>query len=184
MLYSFGILTCWLCWLICLDWDFQYHDFMCFINIFVWDIDMLDCCWLIVLYCLAHWLWFWPEFFFFFWSPHMHTLTTVYRLAWYVDSLACILFWSSFEHDVCITIPLIVVFSLILCVDMMIYLSTAWLHVAWLPSSAWLSVACSCGSRIYPLISNPLVSIISFISVIIFASVRPCVCLYSDQDRG
>ena len=113
----------------------------------------------------------------------MHTLTTVYRLAWHVDSFACILFWSSFEHDVCITIHLIVVFSLILCVDMMIYLSIAWLHVAWLPFSAWLSVACSCRSRIYPLISNHLVSVIAFISVLTFANVRPCVCLYSDRDR-
>ena len=113
----------------------------------------------------------------------MHTLTTVYRLAWHVDSFACILFWSSFEHAVCITIHLIVVFSLILCVDMMIYLSIAWLHVAWLPFSAWLSVACSCKSRIYPLISNHLVSVISFISVLTFANVRPCVCLYSDRDR-
>ena len=88
-----------------------------------------------------------------------------------------------FEHDDCITIHLIVVFSLILCVDMMIYLSIAWLHVTWLPFSAWLSVACSCRSRIYPLISNHLVSVIAFISVLTFANVRPCVCLYSDRDR-
>ena len=30
-----------------------------------------------------------------FWSLHMHTLTTVYHSTWHVDSLTCILFWSS-----------------------------------------------------------------------------------------
>ena len=45
-----------------------------------------------------------------------------------------------FEHDIWITVYLIVVFSLILCVDMMIYLSFAWLRVAWLPS--FCMIAC------------------------------------------
>ena len=60
----------------------------------------------------------------------------------------------------------------------MIYLYFAWLYVAWLPSSMWLHVACLCGPHIYPLTSNPLVSIISFIPVLTFASVRPCVCFF------
>ena len=32
--------------------------FLCFIDIFVWDIDMLDHWWLILLHCLAYWFWF------------------------------------------------------------------------------------------------------------------------------
>ena len=43
-----------------------------------------------------------------FWSPHMHTLTTVYHLVGHADSFACMMFISLFV--------LIVIFSLILCV--------------------------------------------------------------------
>ena len=113
MLYLFGILTCWLCWLICLDWDFQYHDFMCFIDIFVWGIDMLVCCWLIVLYCLAHWLWFCHDC-----SGHLTCIHSplyiiwldmlIHLLVYYLDRPLSMMFISLFV--------LIVVFSLILCV--------------------------------------------------------------------
>ena len=51
-----------------------------------------------------------------FWSLHMHTLTTVYHSAWHVDSLTCILFWSSLSMMFVSPFVLIVVFSLILCV--------------------------------------------------------------------
>ena len=119
-----------------------------------------------------------------FWSLHMHTLTTVYHSAWHVDSLTCILFWSSLSMMFVSLFVLIVVFSLILCVH--------WWYIWALPDCvlhdcpplAWLHVACLCGSHIYPLISHSLVSVTSFITVLTFASVRPCVCLYSDRDRG
>ena len=41
-----------------------------------------------------------------------------------------------------------------------------------------LYVVCPCGPHIYPFTSNPLVSVISFILVLKFASVRPCVYLF------
>ena len=66
-----------------------------------------------------------------FWSLHMHTLTTVYHSAWHVDSLACILFWSSFEHDVHIAIhPDSCSF---LCGHEWYIQYFAWLYGAWLP---------------------------------------------------
>ena len=80
-----------------------------------------------------------------FWSLHMHTLTTVHHFDSTCWSTCRYIILIIFEHDVYITIHLIIVFSLILCVDMMIYLSFAWLRVAWLLSSAWLHAACLCG---------------------------------------
>ena len=65
--------------------------FLCFIAISVWDIDMLImlidyfACLSIVTLILP-WL---------FCSLHMYKLTVVYHLTWCVDSLACILSWSS-----------------------------------------------------------------------------------------
>ena len=89
-----------------------------------------------------------------FWSLHMRTLTTVHHSAYYVDSLACILPWSSFEHDVCITI----------CLDRHSLCGLEWYTCTLLdcmvhdyPSFVWLHVACPCGPHIYPLPSNPLV---------------------------
>ena len=41
-----------------------------------------------------------------FWSPHMHGFIVVYHLTWWVDSLAYILSWSSFEHVVFVTVHL------------------------------------------------------------------------------
>ena len=109
------------------------------------------------------------------WSLHMHTLTPVYRLAWYVDSFACIVSWSSLGMTF-VSLSIWLSYSCLPCVYMMIYLRFVWLCGAWLPSSAWLYASCLCGSHIYPLISHSLVSVISFILVLAFASVRPCVC--------
>ena len=39
-------------------------------------------------------------------SLHIHGFIVVYHLPWWVDSLACILSWSSFEHVVFVTIHL------------------------------------------------------------------------------
>ena len=89
LLYSFGTLTCWLCWLIILIKDSDIATFLCFIAIFVWDIDMLIvlidylACLSIVTLILP-WL---------FCSLHMHRLTVVYHLTWCVNSLGCISSW-------------------------------------------------------------------------------------------
>ena len=128
--FLLGTLT----WLIVLfdylDWGFWHSDFLCASLIyFVWDIWHVDyddwfiliedseiaifCAWLPcsfeVLACWLYWLpilfrsvyWFWylPWLF---WSPCMYGF--VVGLIWHVDSLACILSWSSFEHDVHIAI--------------------------------------------------------------------------------
>ena len=86
---------------------------LCCIDIFVWDIDMLDHWWLILLLCLAHWPWFCHDC-----SDHftcIHSLLYIIRL----DMLIHLLVYY-FDHlwacCLCITIHLIVVFSLILCV--------------------------------------------------------------------
>ena len=78
-----------------------------------------------------------------------------------------------FEHDVCIIIrPNCRIFAYLVCTWWYIWaLPDCVLHDC--PPSAWLHVACLCGSHIYPLISHPLVSPISFLLVLTFASVRP-----------
>ena len=115
--------------------------FLCFIDIFVWDIDMLDYWWLIISYCLAHWFWFFHDC-----SNHftcIHSLLYITQLdmlilwlVYYFDRLWawCLYYYSSWSS-----------YSRLSCVYMMIYLSFAWLRVAWLPSSPWLYVACLCG---------------------------------------
>ena len=131
ILYSFGTLTYWLWWLICLDWGFwdSYFFYTSLIYLFKTSplliilIDLIAS--LSTLTLILSWL---------FWSPHMHTLTTVYHLAWHVDSLVCVLSWSSLSMMFISPFVLIVIVSLILCVDMVIYLRFAWLCVAWLPS--------------------------------------------------
>ena len=171
-------LTCWLCWLICLDWGFQYHDFMCFIDIFVWDIDMLDCCWLIILYCLAHWLRFLPWLS---WSPHMHTLTTVYHLVGHVDSFAYIFSWSSLSRIFISLFHLIVIACMCAWVIYLVLYLTA-CRMTTFP-------LLDCMSRVHvgrtsiPLPPNLLVSVIPFILVLTFASVRPSVCSLSNRAR-
>ena len=144
MLYLFGILTWWLRWLICLDWDFQYHDFMYFFDTFVWDIDVLDCCWLIVLYCLAHWLWFcvivlvtshaYTHHCISFWLDMLIHLPVYYLdrpRAW------CLYYYSSWLS-----------YSRLSCVYISDVSCSAWLYDAWLPSlcmiacrlSMWVSL--------------------------------------------
>ena len=168
LLCSFRTLTCWLCWLIILIEDSDVSIFLCFIAISIWDITML----IDYLVCLSivtlilPWL---------FCSLHMYRFIVVYHLTWWVNSLACTLSWSSLSMLSLSQFILIVITCMWTWV---IYLYFAWLYVAWLPSSVWLYVACLCESYIYPLTSNPLVSVISFISVFTFASVRPCVCLF------
>ena len=119
-------------------------------DIFIWDFDMLiilidHFVLLSALILIFPWL---------FWSLHMHTLTIVYHSIWHVDSLACILSWSSFEHDVHIAIhpgscSFLCGHEWYTCtlLDCMVH--------DCLPS-AWLHVACPCGPHLYPLTSNSL----------------------------
>ena len=174
------LLTCWLWWSIYIDWRFWCHDFLlCFIDTFVWGIDMLDYWWLILLLCLAHWPWFCHDC-----SDHftcIHSLLYITRLnmliLWLVYYFDRLWAWWLYRYPSDCRILAYLVCTL------MIYLSPdCVLHGC--PPFAWLRVACLCGSYIYPLTSNPLVSVTSFVLVLTFASVRPCVCLYFDRDRG
>ena len=105
-------LTCWLWdWLSWLRIPMSCF-LLCFIDVFVWDIDMpIILITLIVLLSILTLISSWL-----FWSLHMHTLTTIHHSAWHVVSLTCILFWSSLSMMFVSLFVLIVVFSLILCV--------------------------------------------------------------------
>ena len=148
----------------------------------LYSFEILTCWlyWLILLSCLAHWFWFCHNC-----SDHftcIHSLLYITRLdmliLWLVYYFDRLWAWWLYHYPSDCRILAYLVCTL------MIYLSFAWLRVAWLLSFAWLRAACLCGSHIYPLISHSLVSVISFILVLAFASVRPCVCLYFDRDRG
>ena len=88
-----------------------------------------------------------------FWSPCMYRFIVVYHLTWWVDSHACILFWSSSS----ITSVSLFILIVISCVWTWWYTYTlldCMLHDC--PSSTWLHGTCLCGSHIYPLTSNSL----------------------------
>ena len=115
LLCSFGALTCWLWWLIILieDSDVAF-SFLCFIVIFVWEIDMLIMfidyfVYLSIVTLILPWL---------FCSPHMYRLIVVYHLTWCVDFLDRILSWSFLSMLSLSLFVLIVIFSFSLCVDM------------------------------------------------------------------
>ena len=151
----------------------------CLDVVFIWDFDMLDYWWLILSPCLAHWFWFCHDCFDHF--TCMHSLLYITRLdmliLWLVYYFDRLWAWWLYHYPSDCRILAYLVCTL------MIYLSPdCVLHGC--PPFAWLRVACLCGSYIYPLVSHSLVSVISFILVLAFASVRPCVCLYSDRDRG
>ena len=130
----------------------DYFD-ACLDVTFIWDFDVLDYWWLnliallSVLILILAWL---------FWSLHMHTLTTVYHLAWHVDSLTVHYFDRLLSMFFLYHYSSWFLYSRLFCVYMMTYLSFSWLRVAWLPSSMWLYAACLCGPHIYPLTSKSL----------------------------
>ena len=88
-------LTCWLWWLIRIDRGFRDSYFsLCFIDIFIWDFDMLiilidHFVLLTALILILPWL---------FWSLHMRTLTAVHHSAGYVVfsdwHIILIVFWA------------------------------------------------------------------------------------------
>ena len=178
--FSLGTLTCWSCrlisligdsdiasffvlhWYICLIWhadcddrfilveDSEISISLCFITIFVWDIDMLIVLIvylislsivimifaMIVLITLHVWI-------------HCYTSFDVTcRL-----SRLCILL-IVFEHDVCITIYLDSHSLYVYMSDISCTLPDRMSHDC--PPFAWLHVACLCGPHFYPPTSNSL----------------------------
>ena len=171
LLYSFGTLTCWLCWLIILIEDSNIAMFLCFIAIFIWDIDMLivlidylTCLSIVIL--ILPWL---------FYSLHMHRLTVLYLLTWCVDSLACILSKSSLSMLYLSLFILIVISRMWTWV---VYSYFAWLYVTWLPSPCDCMPLVHVGRTSIPL--PPTLCFGHFFQfwLSLFASVRPCVCLF------
>ena len=87
-----------------------------------------------------------------------------------------------FEHDVCITFHLIVIVCMCAWVIYSVHYLTACRMTALLLLDCMLFVCV--GHTSIPLPPTLLVSVIFFILVFTFASVRPCVCLFSDRARG
>ena len=98
-----------------------------------------------------------------------------------VDSLACILSWLSWSMLSLLYIHLDYHTSYLACVSIwMIYTYFARLLGAWLLFFCVTAcIACLCGSHIYPLTSNPLVSIISFILASYFCKCKALCVLVS-----
>ena len=92
----------------------------CLDVVFIWDFDMLDYWWLILLHCLAYWFWFWHDC-----SDHF----TCIHSPLYITQL-----WLSHSR--------------LSCVYMSDISCSAWLYDAWLPSlcmiacrlSMWVSL--------------------------------------------
>ena len=93
---------------------FWCDDFLCLTVIFIWDINVLMTL-IVYLACLSIVTLILPWWFY---SPHMYRLIVVYIPTGCVDSLACILSWSSLNMLSLSLFVLIVIFSFSLCVDM------------------------------------------------------------------
>ena len=124
----------------------------CLDVVFIWDFDMLDYWWLILLHCLAYWFWFWHDC-----SDHF----TCIHSPLYITQLDMLILWLVYYFDrlwawCCITIRL--------DCRILAYLVCTWVTYPALPDcmmhdcppSAWLHVICLCGSHFYPPISNSL----------------------------
>ena len=154
----------------------------CLDVLFIWDFDMLDYWWLILLHCLAYWFWFWHDC-----SDHF----TCIHSPLYIAQLDMLIIWPVYYFDRlwawCFVslFVLIVVFSLILCVHewYILLCLTVWCMTA-LPLHDCTPLR-DCMPLVYvgrtsiPLPPNLLVSVIPFISVLTIASIRPFVCLLS-----
>ena len=173
-------LTCWFWWLFILIGAFDVmisSVFHWYIRLRHWHAGllMIDLITLFsTLILILSWL---------LWSLHMHTLTTVYHSTWHVDSLTCILFWSSLS---------------MMIVSLSIWLSYSRLSCVYIDDISELCLIACCMTTLLCVIACclsmwvahlspclPFSSLGHFLhSVLAFASVRPCVCLYSDRDRG
>ena len=170
-------LTWWLWWLIRIDRGFRDSYFLCASLIYSFEVLICWLYWLIISYCLAHWSWFCHAC-----SDHftcIHSPLYITRLDMLILWLV-ILFWPSLSMMLVSLFVLIVVFSLILCVyEWYILLClTVWCMTALPLHDCMPSVYV--GLTSIPLPPNLLVSVISFISVLTSASVRPSMCLFSD----
>ena len=148
---SFDIFICDACLVIIVHWR-------------CWHVDYID--WFSYL-LLVVWLSCFPG--------HVYSHFCISRSSWHdwFYLLYSILFVSTY-CPFCY-IPILFILSLPnLCVDMSDI--PVLCMIALLLCDA--CIVCLCGSHFYPLTSNPLVSVISFISVLTFASVRPCVYLF------
>ena len=151
--------------------------FPCFIAIFVSDIDMVDCCWLIILRCLAHRLCFCHDC-----SDHLACIYSLLYIIWlyglilmpvyYLDRLRS---WRLYHYSSWLSYLVcghgdISVLCLIVCHMIVLFLHDcmSFFHV---------------GRTIIPFPPTLLVSVIPFILVLIFASVRSCVVCYSNQAK-
>ena len=101
----------------------RFTDYICLLHRHCWFILTDHIASLITFTRILPWL---------FWSLHMHTLPTVYHSTWHVDSLTCILFWSSLSMMSVSLFVLSALFSLILCGHEWFILYSAWLYDAWL----------------------------------------------------
>ena len=108
----------------------------------------------------------------------MHTLTTVYHSTWHVDSLTCILFWSSLSVLSLYHYPSdCSILAYLVCVHWWyIWDSFDWVLHDYSLLRDCVSLVCV-GRTYIPLPPTLLVLVISFISALTFACVRPCVCL-------
>ena len=148
---SFDIFICDACLVIIVHWR-------------CWHVDYID--WFSYL-LLVVWLSCFPG--------HVYSHFCISRSSWHdwFYLLYSILFVSTY-CPFCY-IPILFILSLPnLCVDMSDI--PVLCMIALLLCDA--CIVCLCGSHFYPLTSNPLVSVISFISILTFASVRPCVYLF------
>ena len=159
-------------YLLITHWELLISLDACLVIVFIWETDMLIdylACLSIVTLILP-WL---------FCSPRMYRLIVVYHLTWCVVFLDHILSWSFLSMLSLSLFVLIVIFLFSSCVDMddifVLCLTVCYMTVLILYDC--MSLACV-GPYIYHLTFDPLVSVIPFILVLTFASVRPCVCLF------
>ena len=136
MICPFGILTCWLCWLICLDWGFRCRVFSCAALIYSFEILTCWLYWSILLPCLAYWLWFFHDC-----SDHF----TCIQSPLYITQLDMLILWVVYYFDRLWAWCLYhysswLSYSRLSCVYMSDISYSAWLYDAWLPS--FCMIAC------------------------------------------
>ena len=108
----------------------------CLDVVFIWDFDMLDYWWLILLHCLAYWFWFWHDCSDHFTCIHSPLYITqldmlILWLVYYFDRLWA---WCLYHYSSWLS------YSRLSCVYMSDISCSAWLYDAWLPS--FCMIAC------------------------------------------
>ena len=94
-----------------LDWGFWCSDSLCASSLYSFEILICWLYWSVILHCLAKWPWFLPRLFC---SLHMYRFIVVYLLTWCIDSLTCILYWSSLSM-LSLSLSVLIVIT---CVDL------------------------------------------------------------------